>query len=273
MKPEALLLGKVLGTGAGLDPVGRVERAVHGGLSAFQFFFDSGAMSAGGAMGMGADVPADLLTVMGENEFTAILLDIDWGWMIASTIGFFIGGYLLYGSLFAAVGASVTSEQEGQGMVVPIIMPLMFAYIVGSGALANPEMPVFTALSWFPLTSPVMMLVRVAVGVPLWEVIGSGLLLLVTARGVLWVAGRAYRHGVLHTGARPLEVAGAMGPGAWRMNATTGSHSGLWHQHVHPPRRPHHFGRWTTVFSSAVLCAWGPTVPDGRLAPDRMRRG
>lgn len=203
VKPEALLLGKVLGTGAvALTQLVAWSVLSTAAFSAFQLFFDSGAMSAGGAMGMGADVPADLLTVMGENEFTAILLDIDWGWMIASTIGFFIGGYLLYGSLYAAVGASVTSEQEGQGMVVPIIMPLMFAYIVGSGALANPEMPAFTALSWFPLTSPVMMLVRVAVGVPLWEVIGSGLLLLVTARGVLWVAGRAYRHGVLHTGGK-----------------------------------------------------------------------
>lgn len=85
-------------------------------------------------------------------------------------------------------------------MVFPIILPLMFAYIVGSGALQNPEMAAFSVLSWFPLTSPVMMLVRVAVGVSLWEVVGSWLLLLLTARGALWLAGRIYRHGVLHQG-------------------------------------------------------------------------
>ncbi len=52
---------------------------------------------------------------MAENELTAILLDINWGLMVISTIGYFIGGYLLYGSLYAAVGGSVQSEQEGQG--------------------------------------------------------------------------------------------------------------------------------------------------------------
>ena len=57
-------------------------------------------------------------------------------------------------------------------MVFPMIMLLMFAYIVGSSALTNPEMGAFSWLSWFPLTSPVMMLVRVAVGVPFWELIG-----------------------------------------------------------------------------------------------------
>ncbi len=201
VRPEELLLGKVIGTGAvaltQLVAWSVLSTAV---FSAFQLFFDSGALTSGGAMGMGQEVPADLLTVMAENEFTAILLDIDWGLMALSTIGFFIGGYLLYGSLFAAVGASVASEQEGQGMVFPIILPLMFAYIVGSGALQNPEMAAFSVLSWFPLTSPVMMLVRVAVGVSLWEVVGSWLLLLLTARGALWLAGRIYRHGVLHQG-------------------------------------------------------------------------
>ena len=135
-------------------------------------------------MAMGDEVPADLLTVMAENEFTRVLLDIDWALMAMSTVIFFVGGYLLYGSLYAVVG-SVQSEQEAR-MVFPIILPLMFAYIVGSGALTNPEMGAFAFLSWFPLTSPVMMLVRVAVGVQTWEVVGSWLLMH-SARGVLGV--------------------------------------------------------------------------------------
>ena len=201
VRPEELLLGKVIGTGAvALTQLVAWSVLSTVAFSAFQLFFDSGALTPGGAMSMGEEVPVDLLTVMAENEFTAILLDIQWGLMALSTIGFFVGGYLLYGSLYAAVGASVASEQEGQSMVVPIILPLMFAYVVGSGALQNPEMAAFTALSWFPLTSPVMMLVRVAVGVSLWEVIGSWLLLLLTARATLWLAGRIYRHGVLHDG-------------------------------------------------------------------------
>ena len=102
--------------------------------------------------------------------------------------------------LYAVAGASVQSEQEGQGMVLPLIMPLMFAYFFGLQAIENPEMDAFFWLSWFPLTSPVIMLIRVAVGVPIWELALSVALLLLTARFVLWMAGRAYRHGVLAGG-------------------------------------------------------------------------
>lgn len=82
-------------------------------------------------------------------------------------------------------------------MVFPLTMPLMFAYFFGLQAMENPDMAAFTWLSWFPLTSPVIMLIRVAVGVPLWEWVLSVVVLLLSARLTLWVAGRAYRHGVL----------------------------------------------------------------------------
>ena len=199
VRPEELLLGKVIGMGA-VALTQLVAWTVLSTLafSVFQFAFDSGALGAS-IPGQG-EVPTDLLTAMAENELTAILLDINWTLMVISTIGFFVGGYLLYGSIYAAVGGSVQSEQEGQGMVMPIIMPLMFAYIIGSGAMANPEMGALTWLSWFPLTSPVIMLVRVAVGVAWWEVVLSWVLLMLSARLVLGLAGRAYRYGVLHTG-------------------------------------------------------------------------
>lgn len=201
IRPETLLLGKVLGIGL----VALTQLVAWGVLSSGAFFlfqqvFDSGAMAIGGP-DSGA-VPADLLTVMAENEFTSILLDIEWGLMALSTVAFFVGGYLLYGSLFAAVGGAIQSEQEGQGMVFPLIMPLFFAYIIGSGAMQNPEMGLFQGLSWFPLTSPVIMLVRVAVGAPIWEVALSWLLLLASARLTLGIAGRAYRFGVLHDGSK-----------------------------------------------------------------------
>lgn len=199
VRPEELLLGKVIGMGA----VALTQLLAWSALStltfsAFQWAFDSGAL--GASIPGQNEVPTNLLTAMAENEITSILLDINWGLMVISTIGYFIGGYLLYGSLYAAVGGSVQSEQEGQGMVIPVIMPLMFAYIIGSGSMANPEMGALTWLSWFPLTSPVIMLVRVAVGVAWWEVVLSWALLMVSARLVLGLAGRAYRFGVLHTG-------------------------------------------------------------------------
>ena len=199
VRPEELLLGKVIGMGAvALTQLVAWTVLSTGAFTVFQFVFDSGALGAS-IPGQG-EVPTDLLTAMAENELTAILLDINWALMAISTIGYFIGGYLLYGSIYAAVGGSVQSEQEGQGMVMAVLMPLMFAYIIGSGAMANPEMGALTWLSWFPLTSPVIMLVRVAVGVAWWEVVLSWVLLMLSARLVLALAGRAYRYGVLHTG-------------------------------------------------------------------------
>lgn len=87
-------------------------------------------------------------------------------------------------------------------MVLAIIMPLMFAYIVGGGALSNPNLPVMVWLGWVPLTAPVMMLVRLATGVTWWEVLLSWGLLMLTARIILGFAGRMYRLGVLHDGGR-----------------------------------------------------------------------
>lgn len=199
VQPEALLLGKVIGMGAvALTQIVAWSLLSTLAFTAFQWAFDSGAFTAG--MVADGGVPVDLMTTMAENEFTAILLDINWGLMVLSTVAFFVGGYLLYGSLYAAIGGLVQSEQEGQGMVFPVTMPLMFSYVIGSGAMSNPEMGILPWLSWFPLTSPVIMLVRVAVGVAWWEVALSWLLLMLTARGVLALAGRAYRQGVLHDG-------------------------------------------------------------------------
>ena len=201
VRPEELLLGKVVGMGCvALTQLLSWSLLSTLSFGLFRFFYDSGQLT--GGIPAPGEVPADLMTVMAENSFTSILLDINWWLMGISTVAFFIGGYLLYGSLYAMVGGSVQSEQEGQGMVVPIIMPLMFAYFIGGGAMENPEMGALVGLSWFPLTSPVIMLVRVAVGAPLWEVALSWLLLMCTARLVLAMAGRAYRHGVLNDGSR-----------------------------------------------------------------------
>lgn len=198
VRPEELLLGKVLGSGlVALTQLFSWSILSTAAFLGFQFIFD-----ASSAMPTGEQVPADLLTVMSENEFTSVLLDIQWGWMMLGTVAFFVGGYLLYGSVYAAIGGAARSEQEGQGMVFPVILPLMFAYVIGSGAMSNPEMSALVGLSWFPLTSPVIMLVRMAIGVPAWEVVGSWVLLLFTARLMLGLAGRAYRHGVLHQGSQ-----------------------------------------------------------------------
>jgi ABC-2 type transport system permease protein len=203
IRPEELLLGKVIGVGAvALTQLMAWAILSTGSFALFQWVFDAGLIGDAGAVSAANEVPADLMTVMAQNKGLAVLLDIQWGVMVAGTVAFFIGGFLLYGSLYAAVGATVQSEQEGQGMVMAIIMPLMFAYIVGSSALGNPTLPIMVWLGWIPLTSPVMMLVRLATGVTWWEALLSWGLLMLTARFILGIAGRMYRLGVLHDGGR-----------------------------------------------------------------------
>lgn len=202
VRPEELLLGKVIGMGC----VALTQLLAWSLLSTlsfgvFQWLFDAGMLGQPGIPG-GSEVPVDLLTAMAENEFTAVLLDINWGLMVGATVAYFIGGYFLYGSIYAAVGASVQSEQEGQSMIIPIITPLFFSYFAATMAMENPDLPMLNWLGWFPLTSPVIMLVRVAGGVAIWEVALSWVLLIVTARLVLGLAGRAYRFGILHDGSR-----------------------------------------------------------------------
>lgn len=202
VRPEELLLGKVVGLGAVAVTQLLAWTILSGlGFSAFQFLFDSGTIGQAATLASG-EVPVDLLTLMAENEGLSHLLDIQWSVMIGGAVAFYIGGYLLYGSLFAAVGSSVQSEQEGQGMILPITAPLMFGYFAATMAVENPDLPILEWLGWFPLTSPVIMLVRIAGGVALWEVVLSWALLMLTARLTLGLAGRLYRFGVLHDGSR-----------------------------------------------------------------------
>ncbi len=202
VRPEALLLGKVLGLGAvALTQLVAWTLLSSMGFIVFQLLYDSGAVGTAASVAAG-EVPVDLLTVMGENDVLGHLLNINWPLMAAGSMAFFIGGYLLYGSLFAAVGSSVQSEQEGQGLTIPVTMPLLFGYLAATMAIENPDLPILEWLGWFPLTSPVIMLVRIAGGVAIWEVVLSWVLLMLTARLVLGLAGRIYRFSVLHDGSR-----------------------------------------------------------------------
>lgn len=202
VEPEDLLLGKVVGLGAvAVTQLVAWSILSSMGFVVFQSLYDSGALGVAAAVGS-SDVPVDLLTVMGENGALVHLLNINWPLMVVGSIAFYIGGYLLYGSLFAAVGSSVHSEQEGQGMVFPVTMPLMFGYFAATMVIENPDLPILEWLGWFPLTSPVIMLVRMASGVALWEVVASWVLLMLTARLVLGLAGKVYRFSVLHDGSR-----------------------------------------------------------------------
>jgi ABC-2 type transport system permease protein len=114
---------------------------------------------------------------------------------------FFIGGYLLYSALFAAVGSAVDNETETQQFMLPITMPLLLAYMLSFAVLVNdPNGTLAVWLSMIPLTSPVAMMVRIPFGVPDWQIILSIVLLVIGFLVTTWVAARIYRVGILMYG-------------------------------------------------------------------------
>jgi len=132
-----------------------------------------------------------------------ILFRVNWPLMIGMFIFYFLGGYLLYASLFAAVGAAVDNDTDTQQFMMPITIPLVFGFIVSEFALTNPE---GSAVFWFseiPLTSPIVMMVRVAMGFDagsIWELGLSMVLLIAGFVACVWLAGKIYRVGILMYG-------------------------------------------------------------------------
>ncbi len=137
------------------------------------------------------------------------LLNISWGILLLSFVIYFILGYLIYSSIYAAIGAAVDNETDTQQFMFPVIMPLMLAIYVGFfSVFNNPHGPIAVAFSLFPLTSPIVMLMRLpggigAGGVPVWQFATSIALLVVTFLGIVWVAAKIYRVGILMYGKKP----------------------------------------------------------------------
>jgi ABC-2 type transport system permease protein len=131
------------------------------------------------------------------------LNQLPYGKITVVFIFYFLGGYLLYGALFAAVGSAVDSIQESQQFQFPITLPLLIGYIgLFMFILRDPHGPVSFWLSIIPFTSPVAMVGRIAFGVPDWQLALSMVLLVVGFVFTTWVAGRIYRIGILMTGTK-----------------------------------------------------------------------
>ena len=124
--------------------------------------------------------------------------------LVIMFVFFFIGGYLLYASLYAAIGAAVDSETDTQQFMLPILMPLILGMYVGFfTVIENPHGTVSQVFSYIPLTSPVVMLMRIPFGVPLWQQILSLIILFTTFIATVWFAAKIYRVGILMYGKKP----------------------------------------------------------------------
>ncbi len=201
VKPITLMLGKILGTSlAGITQFG--IWVILGGILLV-------IASAVTGVEMIAPPPEAQqgLEALGNNEMQSLLADIANLPMLTLAISFlvyFIGGYFLYSAIYAAIGAAVDSETDTQQFMFPIILPLMLGIYVGFfSVIENPHGTVSTVFSMIPLTSPIVMLMRIPFGVPWWEIAVSIALLLITNAGILWLAAKIYRVGILMYGKKP----------------------------------------------------------------------
>lgn len=133
-------------------------------------------------------------------EAMSTLSNLPVGLLLFSFIFFFLGGYLLYGSLFAAIGGAVDNETDTQQFMLPITIPLILSIVLAQVIIQDPNGSVAFWFSMIPFTSPIIMLIRIPFGVPAWEIALSMALLVLTFVATTWLAAKIYRIGILMYG-------------------------------------------------------------------------
>lgn len=196
VKPTQLMFGKIVGIGlVGLTQLlfwVVIGTAIITGVQAF-----TGTGEAMEQSQMAANPGA------GQNmavQVTEAITNLNMPLLLSCFLFYFLGGFLLYSSLMGAVGAAVDNEEETQQLMLPVTLPLIFSIIILFPIVSNPEGPLAFWASMIPFTSPVIMMARVPFGVPTWELILSMLILFFSIWGIIWVAGKIYRTGILMYG-------------------------------------------------------------------------
>lgn len=138
-------------------------------------------------------------------EINKMVNSVNWPVIIGCFFFYFLGGYLFYAALFAAVGSAVNEDpQEAQSLMLPIMMPIIFAFIIMSSAIQNPGSSIAIWGSLVPFTSPIVMMGRIPAGVPgtvpYWQLLTSMFFLIAGFIGTTWVAAKIYRTGILMYG-------------------------------------------------------------------------
>ncbi len=200
VKPIQLMLGKIIGTSL----AGITQFTIWVVLGAVLLFITS---SLTGMNLMEAQPQMQEIEQVSNGEIQQLIIDITnlpILTLIISFLVYFIGGYFLYSAIYAAIGAAVDSETDTQQFMFPIILPLMLGIYVGFfSVIENPHGTVSTIFSMIPLTSPIVMLMRIPFGVPWYELAISLIILFVSNAGVVWLAAKIYRVGILMYGKKP----------------------------------------------------------------------
>ena len=152
------------------------------------------ALASASADSLSASAPAeqdDLSVIIGT------LANIPWTRLIISFLLYFLLGYLLYASLYAAIGSAVENEGDAQQLQMPVTIPLLIAYFIILMAFQNPDSQLVVWGSLIPFTSPIVMLARIPYGVPMWQLVLSFALLLLTFIACAWASAKIYKAGIL----------------------------------------------------------------------------
>ncbi len=202
VKPFQLMMGKIIGTSL----AGILQFLIWIVLGLVLMFSLSAVLGGQQETVAAAQVTAEQTEVAMSfvDKLQLYIAEIPVASILIGFVIFFIGGYFLYSSFYAAIGAAVDSETDSQQFLMPIIMPLMLGVYVGFLTVMNdPHGTVAVVFSLIPLTSPIVMLMRIPFGVPLWQLALSIVLLYGTFIFVVWFAAKIYRVGILMYGKKP----------------------------------------------------------------------
>ncbi|WP_026947968.1 ABC transporter permease [Algoriphagus marincola] len=204
LKPFQLMMGKIVGiAGVGLTQlliwivlIGTLTTVVTGFLGMQMPQQQALEMA---QADMGEAVPNGEL-----GEILAVIQGIDFVTLVGAFVFYFLGGYLLYGALFAGIGSAVDAPSDAQQFMLPVTIPLIVAYMgLFVFVLQDPNSTTSFWLSIVPLTSPIAMMGRISYGVPFWELLLSMGLLILGFLATTWLAGKIYRIGILMHGTKP----------------------------------------------------------------------
>jgi len=134
------------------------------------------------------------------NQAIGTVSQVGIGTLMAAFFVFFVAGYLLYSSMFAVIGAIANHNEEMQQIMTIVVLPLILSIFLLHGVINNPDGSLACWASMIPFTSPVIMVARIVLGVPLYQVLLSLFILAATLLVVMWLSGRVYRMGILNTG-------------------------------------------------------------------------
>ena len=209
VKPFQLMMGNIIGVGlvgitqfvlwivfTGVIIFGFqiTHPAIQQNVSQIENFSSTSIVSSGQSVDLNEDM------VLESNIITQALEGIraiNIPLLLFAFILFFLGGYLLYSAMFAAIAAAVDNEADTQQFVLPITIPLLITIILSGFIINNPQSQLAVWLSIIPFTSPVSMMMRIPFGVPVWQLILSILLLVATFIIATWIAGKIYHTGIL----------------------------------------------------------------------------